>query len=168
MSTHVAVNTYTYSVTHITGEMIRSLKDIVRLSGLSLEKILADWQSVERALHAWLGSKHLQLVTMEVYNPVTSALVGRWDIEVNYTYSAGDDGSLWADPDAIRHAIAKAGSIASTCKYEFKLRAPGGAKVDGWGTGTYRSTEGFSQHSVGTTAGAGTLASSTSFWRKAS
>jgi hypothetical protein len=148
--------------------MIRSLKDIVRLSGLSLDKILDDWASVERAVHTWIGSKHLQKVTMEVYDPVTNGLVGRWDIEVDYTYGASDDGSLWADADAIRHAIKKAGSIPSTCKYEFKMLAPGGAAVTGWGTGFYRSTDGFVRHSVGTTIGAGSLASSTSFWRKAS
>jgi len=168
MSTHVSVNTYTYSVTYVTGEMLRSLKDIVRQSGLSLDKILNDWSNVERAIHTWLGSKHLKKVTMEVYNPNNSALVVRWDIDVDYTYSAGDDGSLWADPDAIRQAIAKAGAISSTCRYEFIMQAPGGAKVDGWGPRDYRSTEGFTRHSVGTTIGAGSLASSTSFWRKAS
>ncbi len=169
MSTHVTVNTYTYSVTFVTGEMLRSLKDIVRLSGLSLDKILNDWSGVERALHTWLGSKHLQKVTMEVYNPTTGALVVRWDIDVDYSYSTGDTGSLWTDPDAIRYAIAKAGAIASTCKYEFLMQlAPGSPTVSGWGDQAYRSTAGFTQHSVGTTIGAGSLASSTSFWRKAS
>lgn len=167
MSTKVNVNTYTYSVTYVTQQMIKSLKDIVRMSGLSLEKILDDWDSVELALYTWLGSKHLQKVTLEIYNPSNNALVVRWDIDVNYGYSAGDDGSLWTDPDAIKHAIAKAGAVASTCRYEFKMRnATGRPEVPGWGKGAYRSTDGFTQHSVGTTVGAGTLASSTSYWRK--
>jgi hypothetical protein len=168
MSSHVSVNTYTHSVTHVTGEMIRSLKDIIRWSGLSLDKILDDWSSVERAVHTWLGSKHLKKVTLEVYNPNTNSLVVRWDIDVDYSYDPGDNGSLWADHDAIRHAILKAGVVPSSCKYEFKLLAPGGAKVLGWGPSPYRSTVGFTQHSLGTTIGAGSLASSTSYWRKAS
>jgi hypothetical protein len=38
---------------------------------------------------------------------------------------------LWADHAAIRFAIAKAGAIASTCRYEFKIQASGGADVAG-------------------------------------
>ncbi len=34
MSTFVAVNTYTHSVTYVTDNILRSLQDIVRLSGL--------------------------------------------------------------------------------------------------------------------------------------
>lgn len=167
MSTSVSVNTYTYSVTYVTQQMLRSLKDIVRQSGLSLEKILSDWNSVELAVHTWLGSKDLQKVTLEIFNPITDALVTRWDIEVNYGYSAGDDGSLWTDPDAIRNAITKAGAVASNCRYQFLMKnKPGRPDVAGWGAGSYRSTDGFTQHSVGTTIGAGSLASSTSYWRK--
>jgi hypothetical protein len=43
----------------------------------------------------------------------------------------GDDDMLWADHAAIRFAIAKAGAIASTCRYEFKMQASGGADVAG-------------------------------------
>jgi len=166
MSTHVSVNTFTHSVTFVTGQMMRSIKTIVQLSGLSLDKILHDWPSVERAIHTWLGSKHLKRVTMEVIDPITDGLVGRWDIDVDYSYGLNDTGELWADTDAIKNAIKKAGSIPSTCRYEFAILAPGGAPVTGWGSGSYRSTEGFVRHSIGTTAGAGSLGSSTSFWKK--
>ena len=107
-------------------------------------------------------------MTLEIYNPNSNNLVTRWDFDINYSYSSVDDGALWADPGAIRAAIGKAGSIASTCRYEFKFQAPGGADVPGWGDGKYRSTIGFNQHSLGTTIGANSLASSTSYWRKAS
>jgi hypothetical protein len=168
MSTSVSVNTYTHSVTHVTGEMMKGLKLIILLSGLSLDKIRNDWESVERAVYAWLSSRHLQKLTLEVYNGTTSALVTRWDFDIDYTYGAGEEGSLWADHEAIRFAIAKAGVVASTCRYEFKILAPGGADVSGWSAGSYRSTSGFTQHSVGTTVGANSLASTTSYWRKAS
>ena len=166
MGTNVSVNTYTHTVTYVTEEMIRSLKDIIRWSGLSLTNILDNWESVETAIHTWLSSKTLKQVTLEVYSATTNNLVVRWDFDIEYSYGSSDDGSLWADPDAIRHAIQKAGAVASTCRYEFKLRAPGGSPVPGWGPGTYRSTEGFSRQSVGTTIGADSLASTTSYWRK--
>ena len=166
MSTNVSVNTYTYSVTYVTEEMMRSLKEIIRLSGLSLTNILNNWSSVETAVHTWLASKTLEKVTLEVYSATTDRLVVRWDFDIEYSYSAGDDGSLWADPDAIRHAIQKAGAFASTCRYEFKMIAPRGEAISGWGSGSYRSTEGFSRYNVGTTIGADSLASTTSYWRK--
>lgn len=166
MSTKVSVNTYTYSVTYVTQQVLRSLKDIIRQSGLGLDKLLGEWESIELAVSTWLGSKHLQKVTLEIFNPTNNTLVVRWDIDVEYSYASGDDGSLWTDPDSIKNAIAKAGVVASSCRYQFKVLAPNGPKVQGWSPGTYRSTEGFSKHSVGTTIGAGALATSTTYWRK--
>lgn len=166
MSTNVSVNTYTYSVTYVTEEMMRSLKEIIRLSGLSLTNILNNWSSVETAVHTWLSSRTLEKVTLEVYSATTDKLVVRWDFDIEYSYKSGDDGSLWADPDAIRYAIQKAGSFPSTCKYEFLLLAPRGESVSGWGPRNYRSTDGFSRYNVGTTIGADSLASTTSYWRK--
>jgi hypothetical protein len=168
MSTSVSVNTFTHSVTHVTGEMMRGLKLIILLSDLSLEKIRNDWESVELAVYTWLSSRHLEKVTLEIYSGTTDALVTRWDFDIDYTYGADDEGALWADPAAIRNAIAKAGAIASTCRYEFKIRAPGGAYVSGWSKGSYRPTTGFTQHSIGNTIGASSIASTTSYWRKAS
>lgn len=166
MSTHVSVNTYTHSVTYVTGEMVRSLKQIVRLSGLNADLLMNSWVSLETAISVWIRSKHLTKVTLEIYNPKTNGLVTRWDFEINYSYGADDDGSLWADHDAIKIAIAKAGVISTTCKYEFKILAPGGEAVNGWSKGSYRSTDGFLQHSLGTTIAGNSLGTGTSFWRK--
>lgn len=169
MSTRVSVNTFTHSVTHVTAEMVRSLKNIIRWSGLSTANLLNEWESVERAIHTWLNSRDLEKVTLEIFWPGIGVLVGRWDFEIDYSYAPGDDGSLWVDGDAIRNAIAKCGAIASTCRYEFKiLHKPGAPSVAGWSAGTYRSTAGFVQHSVGTTIGAYGMASNTNYWRKAS
>jgi hypothetical protein len=169
MSTRVAVNTFTHSVTHVTGEMIRSLKDIIRWSGLSTQNIIDDWDKVETAIYTLLSSRHLKKMTLEVFTPYTSVLVGRWDFEIEYSYSSGDDGSLWADGDAIRYAIAKCGAVAANCKYEFViLTKPDAPSVPGWGPGGYRSTAGFVQHSIGNTIGAHGMASNTTYWKKAS
>jgi hypothetical protein len=168
MSTHVSVNTYAYSTTHVTGELLRSIKDIIRWSGLSIDKLTGSWNSLELAVSTWLSTKSLQKVTLEVFQPTTGELMVRWDFDIDYTYSLGDDGSLWADPEAIKNAIVKCGAIPATCKYEFKILAPGGASVSGWSSSSYRSTSDFNQHSIGTTVGAYNLGSSTSYWRKAS
>ena len=168
MSTNVSVNTYTYSVTYVTQQMMRSIKLILMMSGLSLENLRDGWASVELAINTWLASGDLEKVTIEIYKPASGALVTRWDFEIDYSYSTADDGALWADPEAISAAIRKAGAVASTCEYEFKLLAPGGPKVPGWGPVPYRSTVGFNQHSVGTTISGSPIAATTTFWSKTS
>ena len=50
MSTFVAVNTYTHSVTYVTGNILRSLQDIVRLSGLNPAQISEEWSVLERGI----------------------------------------------------------------------------------------------------------------------
>ena len=135
MSTHVGVNTFTHSVTHVTEEIIRSLKQIIRASGLSVDGLLNSWPNVENAIHTWLSSRHLQRVTLEIFYPGINTLAVRWDFDISYSYGRDDDGSIWADPDAIRFAILKSGAIPSHCKYEFKILAPGGAAVPQLGAG---------------------------------
>ena len=71
MSTFVAVNTYTHSVTYVTDNILRSLQDIVRLSGLDPARIADDWTVLERGISTWIESKHLETIVLEVYNPST-------------------------------------------------------------------------------------------------
>ncbi len=108
MSTTVVVNTYTHSVTYVTDNILRSLQDIVRLSGLDPKKISDDWDALERGIHTWIGSKHLEQIVLEAYNPKTHDLIGRWDIEIAYGWTE-DDGRFWVDTEQIRMAILKAG-----------------------------------------------------------
>ena len=56
MSTFVAVNTYTHSVTYVTGNILRSLQDIVRLSGLNPTQISEEWSVLERGISTWIDS----------------------------------------------------------------------------------------------------------------
>src|SRR5689334_18189456 len=98
MST-VSVSTYTitHSVTHVTSNMLLTIKEIIREIGLDPAKLTDQWASLEKAMSTWLGSRHLTKVTMEIYDPNKSYnnLVGRWDIDVVYGYEG--DGSFWVD-----------------------------------------------------------------------
>jgi hypothetical protein len=64
MSTFVAVNTYTHSVTYVTDNILRSLQDIVRLSGLDPAQIADDWTILERGINTWIESKHLETIVL--------------------------------------------------------------------------------------------------------
>lgn len=164
--TVVAVNTFTHSVTYVSDQMLRSLKRIIMWSGLDPNKLISGWDSTDRALRTWLEGYYLKRVVLEIYDPKNGELVTRWDAVINYSYGTGD-GEMWVDTDAIRHAIKKAGAIPSECDYCILLETASGAPdVPGWGSTTYRSTDGFVRHSVGTTIGTHAIGTDFGYWRK--
>src|SRR4051794_33659887 len=113
MSTLVVVNTYAHSVTYVADNLLMSLKEIIRESGLSPEKLTSDWANLQRGISRWLESRHLERIVLEVYNPTTNALIGRWDFEI--AYGAQGDGSMWVNTDDIKYHIRKAGQWPSEC-----------------------------------------------------
>jgi len=167
MST-VRVNTYssTHTIAHVTTNLLNFLKEIVRETGLDPAYLMDEWGSLERAIIAWLNSRDLRTVVLEIYNPSTDALVApRWDLDVIYDYSG--DGTLWADSDAIRYHVRKAGLVPSSCKYRFLLDTrPGRPDVSGWGPTKYRSTEGLKRLGVGSTIGGNGIGTDTTYWRQ--
>ncbi|MDE0404728.1 MAG: hypothetical protein OXI53_05390 [Nitrospira sp.] len=164
--TIVAVNTYTHSVTYVADNILKSMKDIIRLSGLNPTNLVDGWSSKMRALQTWLESRHLSMVILEIFDPKTDALVGRWDIDVVYTTASGD-GDFWTDTEQIKYHVRKAGLAPSEAKYRLLLRnKPGRPKVDGWGPAQTRSTEGFVRHSLGSTIEHNGLGGSAAYWRK--
>jgi hypothetical protein len=167
MSTFVAVNTYTHSVTYVTDKMLLLLKEIIRCSGLSPEKLAADWTTLHRGIRTWLMTRDLEEVHLEVYNPETGGLIGRWDFEIYYG-STGDGGGMWCNPEDIKYAIRKAGLWPSECAYRIVLtNKPGRPDVEGWSGTTLRSTDGFVRQCIGTTIDGNGLSAGTAYWRKA-
>lgn len=166
MSTFVAVNTYTHSVTYVTENILRSLQDIVRMSGLDPGKISDDWETLERGIRTWLDSKHLETIVLEVFNPSTDALIGRWDIDIAYEWS-GDNGRFWVDTDQIKSAIKKTGVWPAEAKYRIVCsNKEGSANVLGWSSTTLRSTTGMIKQSLGTTIEHNGLGAGASYYRK--
>jgi hypothetical protein len=167
MSTFVSVNTYTYSVAYVTDKMLTSLKWIILWSGLDPDKLICSWDSLERGIKTWLRSRHLEVVTLEVYRPISSTLVGRWDFDIVYSFESDGDGGMWVDTDTIRYAIRKTGVDPHGCTYRIVVHnKPGRADVEGWGPAEYLSTSGFLRQSVGTAIGTDALASRVSYWRR--
>lgn len=165
MSTFVSVNTYTHSVTYVTDKMLTSLKDIIRLSGLSPEKLVNEWEVLDRGIRTWLSTQDLEQVHLEVFNPSTGNLVGRWDFELYYGFSG--DGEFWIDTEAIKFHIIKAGQWPGTCEYRIVLTTKlGRPDVGGWVRATMLSTAGFVKQSIGTTIDGSGLSAGTGYWRK--
>lgn len=165
MSTFVVVNTYTHSVTYVTDKMLMSLKEIIRCSGLSPEKLVNNWKNLQRGISTWLNSRDLEAVHLEVYNPDNNDLIGRWDFDIYYGSSG--DGGMWVNTDDIRYHIRKAGQWPSLCEYEVLLTTkPDRPDVEGWRRGSFRSTEGFVRQSLGTTIDGNGISTGTAYWRK--
>ena len=111
MSSHAFVNTYAFTVTHVTNKLLLSFKEIVRESGLDVSKMTGQWTLLERGISNWINTEDLEFVVLEIFDPATDKLAGRWDIEIVYGYVG--DGTLWVDTDAIRYSILKAGLLPS-------------------------------------------------------
>jgi len=168
-ATVVSVRSYTHAITHVTNNVMRSLKDVIRLSGLDPTKfVVDDWDSTEIALQTWIESGHLEKITLEVFDPRTSKPLAFWDVGISYGYSGGD-GSFWVDTDAIRYAIQKAGVHPSSADYRVIVtwnRNPNRPHVDGWSPTTARSRDGFIVQHIGTTVEASGLSGSLAYLRK--
>jgi Bacterial HORMA domain 2 len=166
--TTVAVNTYTQSVTYVADNILKSIKDIIRLSGLDPSNFVGSWDLNLRGITTWMSSGHLERIVLEIYNPKTDGLVRRWDVEIAYGWTSGD-GGFWTDTDQIKHAILKAGMVPSDARYRLLVdRKPGWDAVDGWVSAQYRSTNGMVRQSLGATVEHSGLGANAAYWRKAS
>lgn len=167
MATVVAVRSYTHAVTYVAENILRSFKDIIRLSGLDPSQLADNWPVLHRGIRTWIESGHLEQVVLEVFNPATNALVGRWDVRVSYEYTGGD-GHFWTDTDAIRYAIKKAGTYPERCRYSIIVSTrPGRDDIDGWRPTSFRSTEGFVEQAIGTTVEHSGLSGGMTYYRRA-
>jgi len=162
----VAVYSYTHSVTYVADNILKSIKDIIRLSGLDPMNFVEQWSNNLQAMKTWLESGHLERIVLEVFDPKNDVLITRWDIDVIYNWSAGD-GTFWTDTEQLKYAIRKAGVLPEHAKYSLMLQnKPGRPEVTGWGPGAYRSTNGMVKQSLGTTVEHSGLGGNTGYWRK--
>lgn len=166
--TNVTVNTYTHSVTYVADNILKSMKDIIRLSELDPAGLVAGWETNMLALKTWLNSGDLLGVVLEIYNPKTGDLITRWDIDIVYNWSSGGDGAFWTDTDQLRYHIRKAGIAPREAKYELiLLTKPGRQAVPGWSDCAFRSTAGMVRQSLGSTIEHNGLGGTTAYWRAA-
>jgi hypothetical protein len=164
--TSVTVNTYTHSVVYVADNILKSLKDIIRLSGLDPSEFAGDWETHMRGVQTWLSTGDLENVKLEIYDPKTSALILRWDIEISYGWSSGD-GAFWTDTEQLKYAIKKAGLAPSEARYRLLLYTkPSRPDVSGWSKADARPMDGMIRQSLGTTIEHSGLGARTSYLRR--
>ncbi len=164
--TSVAVHSYTHSVVYVADNILKSIKDIIRDSGLDPAAFVGDWEINLRGISTWLATGDLRKVVLEIFDPATDALILRWDLDIVYAWSGGD-GSFWTDTDQLKYAIRKAGLVPSQARYRFLLdNKPGRPDVAGWSSTSFRSTDGMIRQSLGSTIEHNGLGASTSYLRR--
>lgn len=165
MSSVVAYN-YTVSATYVADKMLKSLKDIIVMSGLDPAYYVENREYIASGIKAWLESEHLESVELEIYDPQTDKLVTRWDMPIVYGWSADDGGCFWTDTELLKYHIKKQGLVPSQAKYRVVAKTkPGRPQVDGWSSTTSRSTEGMVRQSLGTTVEHNGLGAQAAYWR---
>ena len=163
--TTVTVNTYTHSVTYVSDNILKSFKDIVRLSGLDPDKLVADWGVLMRGLETWLDTGHLNKVILEIFNSSTGNLVGRWDVDIVHGWSG--DGGFWTDVNQIKYHIQKARLTPNNVAYRIVVENKAGhPSVKGWSSTRLRSTDGFVRQSLGSTINHNGLGGDAAYWRE--
>ena len=164
--TTVAVSTFTHSVTYVADNILKSLKDIIRLSGLDPSHLADSWGTIMLALKTWLHTHDLKGVVLEIYDPKTDALAVRWDIDIVYGSTTGD-GSFWTDTEQLKCAIRKAGLAPNSAAYRVVLETEDGRPdVPGWIRTKFRSTSGMVRQSLGTTIEHNGLGANAAYWRR--
>ena len=164
--TTVAVYSYTQSVTYVADNILKSLKNILSLSGLDPINLAGDWEVLHRGIKSWIESKHLELVILEIYHPKTDALITRWDVSVSYSWDSSA-GNFWTDTEQLKYAIKKAGLMPSEASYRVVVTtANGRPDVSGWNNCSLRSTESLVRQSLGATIEHNGLGANTTYWRK--
>ncbi len=164
--TAVSVYSFTHSVSYVADNILKSIKDVIRLSGLNPTKLVDGWETNMRGIVTWLTSGHLQRVVLEIYDPKTARLVVRWDVDISYSWSAGD-GTFWTDTEQLTYHIRKAGVAPSEASYRLLCdNKPGWPAVDGWSSTTFQSTNGMVRQSLGSTIEHSGLGAAAAYWRK--
>jgi len=159
--------THTFSFAQVcayaTDKMLLSLGNIIRDSDLPMETFTKYRSTYERGIKTWLLSGHFELLMLEVYDPSTERLIRRWDFD--WSPDGNGELGLWCNPEEIKYHLLKSGKIPSKCSYVIKVHTkPNEPAVDGWTKCDLRSTSHLSQHSLGTTIGASSYRSRTSYW----
>ena len=160
-STAVRVNTTAYATTHVATNMLKS----IRKSRVGWPRhragLLNNWAVLENGVSTWLGSGHLQSLVLEVFDPTLATgkdLVGRFDFVIDYGYYGDGNGELWLDPDTVSYASARtAATRVDAATASWPTRCPENRQSPDGSDMTFRSTNGFTRHTVGAAIGGGSL-----------
>jgi hypothetical protein len=162
---HASAYTYSHNVVFLSDNLRNALREVIRENGLSPDKLMQDWDTVERGIRVWLESRDLTSIVVEFYRPGATSVSGRWDFPVGYA-GLGVDDDMWPDKAYLRQLIAKSARPSSDCTYRVVLcTRPGAPSVSGFSDCTFLATGALAARSAGTIIAAGQLTAAATYWR---
>jgi Bacterial HORMA domain 2 len=167
MSTQVYAHTYNriHSIIFLSDNLRTALRDVILENGLSPDKLVQDWETVERGIERWLQSGHLNKIVIEFYKPGGTQAAARWEFPIGYSGSGVDD-DMWLDKAYLRQLIAKSARPTRDCIYRVILCTdPGAPAVAGFVTCSFLSTAQLAARQAGTVIATSHLTAGVTYWR---
>ena len=154
-----------HSITFLSDNLHNTLREVIRENGLSPDKLMQDWETIEDGIQTWLRSRHLTTIVVEFYQPGASSASARWEFPIAYTGSSVDD-DMWLDKSYLWQLVAKSARPTSSCTYRVILcTKPGAPDVDGMSDCPFLSTGQMSARQAGTVIATPHLTAGVTYWR---
>ena len=165
MGTYTQTFTQTHSIVFLSDNLRNTLREVIRENGLSPNKLVQDWETIERGIQIWLRSGHLNNIVVEFFRPGWAEASARWEFPVGYTGSGVDD-DMWLDKAYLRQLIAKAARPTADCTYRILLCTDDGApNVAGFVKCSFLSTGKMAARQAGTVIATGHMTAGATYWR---
>jgi Bacterial HORMA domain 2 len=163
--TYAHVFSHAHSIVFLSDNMRNTLREVIRENGISPEKLMQDWDTIERGIQTWLESRHLNNIVVEFFKPGASESSARWEFPISYTGSGVDD-DMWLDKNYLRQLIAKSKRPTTDCTYRVLLCTDKGAPtVSGFTSCSFLSTGQMSARQAGTVIATGHMTAGATYWR---
>jgi hypothetical protein len=163
--TYAQVFSQAHSIVFLSDNMRNTLREVIRENGISPEKLMQDWDTIERGIQTWLQSRHLNNIVVEFFKPGASGSSARWEFPIGYTGSGVDD-DMWLDKNYLRQLIAKSKRPTTDCTYRILLCTDDGAPtVAGFTNCSFLSTGQMSARQAGTVIATGHMTAGATYWR---
>lgn len=164
--TGVNTNSRVHSLNFVSNNTLKSIKDIIRESGLDPSKMIGDSKVLLDGIRKWMDSGDLESVILEIIDPMSDNLIVRWDLEIVYDEFQSDN-VFFVDTEQIKLAVSKAVSLPSSAKYKIVVvTKPGSKDISGWVPCNLRTTDGMVRQSFGTNIRQNEFGVNVSFWRE--
>jgi Bacterial HORMA domain 2 len=169
MATQVYAYTRTFTQTHsivfLSDNLRNTLREVIRENGISPDRLMQDWTTIEDGIKTWLQSGHLNNIVVEFYRPGASTASARWEFPIGYAGSGVAD-DMWLDKNYLRQLIAKSARPSTDCSYRILLCTnPGRPYVAGFVDCSFLSTGNLAARQAGTVIATGYMTAAVTYWR---
>lgn len=155
----------THNIVFLSDNLRNTLREVIRENGISPEKLMQDWETIERGIKAWLQSGHLNNIVVEFYKPGATVSSARWEFPIGYAGTSIHD-DMWLDKNYLRQLIAKSTRPTPDCVYRIILCTdPGRPSVMGFSSCSFLSTGTLSARQAGTVIATGNMTAAVTYWR---